>query len=52
MYVYKYIYYSMIYLYVFVCMCSYVFTCVIILRITHDDYELNNNLSNHFCSIV
>ncbi len=39
----------MIYLYVFVvCMCTYVFTCVITSRINHNNYELNNNLSNHF----
>ncbi len=47
MYVYKYIYYFMNYLYVFVCSYIYVFICVIMLRINHNNYELNNTLSSH-----
>ncbi len=35
------------YLYVFVCSYIYVFICVIMLRINHNNYELNNTLSSH-----
>jgi len=47
-YVYKYILFRDLFVYVCVYVHLCVYTCVIMLRMNHNDYELNNNLSSHF----